>query len=194
MPNKRGFAPVIILLIVLVILAIAAAFYLGKKNGTVTYSPTPNPVSYSPSPTTDVTVNWKTYVNNLWKFSIKYPGDKLVACSPNDKDGLRLWTAPFDCPVGHDIFYEFSAIGYKTENYKQYKTPTSTQKIMVAGKEATMNNYTYDSSDGPLQSEGGSTEILIPVENGLIQLNVLGNTPEKIARFNQILSTFKFTQ
>ncbi|MDP3724129.1 MAG: hypothetical protein Q8R11_00685 [bacterium] len=146
------------------------------------------------TPTPDPTEDWKTYQNKLWGFSLKYPQDKLVACSPTDESGLRLWTAPFDCPDGHDIFYEISAIGYKQNDYKQYKKPASTSKIQVAGKEATLNIIKYDDTDGPLQSSGGSTEVLISTNDGLIQLVLLGEKPEQKGKFNQILSTFKFTK
>ena len=182
-------------------------YFLGKKSSSLPlqqstdqqYQITPTIASQINNPTatpttiTDPTAGWIIYQNKLWGFSLKYPQDKLVACGPTDVSGLRLWTAPFDCPDGHDIFYEVSAIGYKQNDYKEYKKPTSTSKIQVAGKEATLNIIKYDDADGPLQSSGGSTEVLIPTNNGLIQLVLLGEKPEQKERFNQILSTFQFT-
>jgi hypothetical protein len=78
MPKRNGFTPIIILLVILVIVAIAGAFYLGKKNGTVNYVPIPNPVSYtspssipSLSPSSDLTADWKT--SSFLDLSFKYP-------------------------------------------------------------------------------------------------------------------------
>lgn len=45
-----GFTPIIILIAVLVLAAIAGAFYLGTKKGGMNYVPTPSPISYIPSP------------------------------------------------------------------------------------------------------------------------------------------------
>lgn len=181
-------------------------YYLGKESTSTPLDkatnqkyqviPTTIPQINNPSATTtailDETAGWKIYQNNLWGFSLKYPQDKLVACSPTDKDGLRLWTAPFDCPVGHDILYEVSAIGYKQSDYQEYKKPTSTSKIQVDGKEATLKIGKYDDTDGPLQPAGGYTEVLIPAKDGLIELSLHGDNPEEKERFNQILSTLKF--
>ncbi len=79
MPNRKGFTPIIILVVVLILAAIAGAFYLGTKKGTVVYSPTSTPISYpNPSPTISIsptlnpTANLKTYTspNN---FNFQYP-------------------------------------------------------------------------------------------------------------------------
>ncbi|MAG60058.1 hypothetical protein CMO96_04695 [Candidatus Woesebacteria bacterium] len=141
------------------------------------------------------TANWKTYTNKLWDYSIKYPSDQLVACSPTDEEGLILWVSPFVCPVGgHDILYEIAVTGRKEGEYKQYKNPVSTKEVIVGGVNSTQNDYKYDNMDGPLEAFGGSTEILVPVDGGIIQITLLGNTTEKKNRFDQILSTFEFTQ
>ncbi|CAN5314673.1 hypothetical protein BH10PAT1_BH10PAT1_1350 [soil metagenome] len=161
----------------------------GMKVGQKVAVNSPTPVA-----TVDPTAGWKTYTNNLWKFSISYPKDVLVECTPNDIDGLRLWRLPYECSPG-DIFYEVSAIGYKIEDYQKSGTPiSSTKKITIANVEATENIYTYTEADGPLMSSGSSREILIPTQNGVIQLFSLGKSTEVQNRFDQILSTFKFTQ
>ena len=72
---KKGFAPIIILLV----LVGAGAYYFGilknKQNlvlntTTPTLAPYPN---FTGNPTNPSTANWKTYTNSEWKFSIRYP-------------------------------------------------------------------------------------------------------------------------
>ncbi len=172
---------------------ITGGIFLGKQfYGTSDPIFSPSPATQS-TPTTDPTTNWKTYTNAKWGYSVKYPADQLVSCKYDQvEDGIKLWVAPFDCPDGHDIFYEVSVLGYLHNKLPVYKQPTSSEKVAVAGIQATKNTYKYENEDGPLQALGGATEILVPSTNGIIQLIVLSDNPIKVQRFNQILSTFKF--
>ncbi len=79
---QKGFAPILILVGILVIIGVAGgAYYFGKSQ--VSKSQLPNPVvaSQTPQPTTapqpssasDETANWKTYTNDYWKFQFQYP-------------------------------------------------------------------------------------------------------------------------
>lgn len=160
----------------------------------VVVNPTAGPITISPtvlSPTTDLTVNWKTYENKKWGFSVKYPEKFFTACYP--EEGLKLWGPNFDCNVPHDIFYTISAIGYEDIDYKPYKKASKSEPIVVAGKNATKNIYIFDESDGPLFELHEETEIVIPLQSGLIQLVLLGQEEKNKVFFDQIISTFKFT-
>ena len=140
------------------------------------------------------TANWRTYTNSKWGYSVKYPADQLVSCQYDQvEDGIKLWAAPFDCPDGHDIFYEVSVLGYSPDKLTRYKNPVISEQILFNGKGATKNIYKYGNEDGPLQAVGGSIEVLIPGSSGVIQLIVLSDNTAKVERFNQVLSTFKFT-
>lgn len=103
---QKGFAPILILVGILVIAAIGGAFYLGKQtskpsqpqNQVVTSQATPsstqdtsrepNGSAASPVPNgTGETVNWKTYTNTKAGYSIKYPPEWYVL-SPRKNDPL----------------------------------------------------------------------------------------------------------
>lgn len=76
--RQKGFAPIILLIGVLVITLAAggAYYYYQSKQKLSTYSPptpTNNTVQTTPSPTPNPTANWETYENAYYSF--KYPDD-----------------------------------------------------------------------------------------------------------------------
>ena len=86
--NQKGFTPLVIVLIVVVVgLACGAGYYVWQKNHDikevdsavgVTASATPAPTA-SPTPTkADETVGWKTYTNSRVGYSFKYPASDLT--------------------------------------------------------------------------------------------------------------------
>ncbi len=94
--NQKGFAPILILFGILVIVAAAGGvYYLGRSSAKLpdtspisvptsqtSVSPTQPPAKtyISPSPTTiNETANWKTYTNEKYKISFKYP-PRLSPC------------------------------------------------------------------------------------------------------------------
>lgn len=84
MKKQRGFAPVFIVLALLVLgIIVGGAFYLGKqtnKPSTQSLSNINSITSTSPAITltSDVTNNWKTYTNKQFEFEFKYPSTYLV--------------------------------------------------------------------------------------------------------------------
>lgn len=77
--RQKGFAPIIIL--VLILLGVIGYFIyqntqLQKSNSNVTSPSTvPNANLLQSSPTPDPTVNWKTYTNTKYGYSVKYPSN-----------------------------------------------------------------------------------------------------------------------
>ncbi len=74
--QEKGFVE-IILIGVVVVAAIVAAFYWGKSTQippTQTVAPQPT----KPSPPIDETANWKTYTNSTHVFSFRYPSNYLL--------------------------------------------------------------------------------------------------------------------
>ena len=72
MTGQKGFAPLLILIAVLIVIGIVAGtYYFGYDRG---FKETINSQSTStPSPSLDPTTNWKIYTNSEYKFSVKYP-------------------------------------------------------------------------------------------------------------------------
>jgi len=68
----------------LLVIVGAAGFLLGKSLGQPKTSPpsisqvSPTPTPETPTPTPDPTANWKTYINSLNRYSLKYPSDQQV--------------------------------------------------------------------------------------------------------------------
>lgn len=149
-------------------------------------------VQSSPIPTSGPTANWTIYQNSLG-FSLKYPADKLVACDPTAQTQFNLWKAPFDCPNGHDILYEVGISIKQPNEYQPYGTLSKKETITVDGVNSTRSTYTYGPENGPLQDVGESTEIVVPYKNRLIIITLFGKDNGQKERFDQILSTFKFT-
>lgn len=156
--------------------------------------PTSSP-SPTPTATPDLTANWKTYSNNYWKLSFKYPDNLLKPC-PNyftEKEGIAFWEPNFTCTEGHDILPKIGLYGYDVGKYAEAKEPYKTETVILDGKQGQKKTYIYDESDGPLFSLKQSVNIVFNVPNGTIVLSQLGDNPSEQKLFDQILSTFKFT-
>lgn len=69
---RKGFSGILVLIVVVVLVVGAGAYYLGtQKSSVMPYAQTPS-LSASPSPTSDGTAGLKTYTNQGLGFSIKY--------------------------------------------------------------------------------------------------------------------------
>ena len=83
--NQKGFANIVLIVIIVAIIAVGGYFAFVKKSEPVvqqtptptsSLTPTPTPVKTatpSPTPSPVVKSGWKTYTNSKYKFSIQYP-------------------------------------------------------------------------------------------------------------------------
>lgn len=81
--KSSGFVGILVLVVVLVMIVAAGAYYLGKQSGgaglpsITTQSPTSSPAS-------DLTANWKIYTNTKFRISVKYPSTyQFSSTGPN---------------------------------------------------------------------------------------------------------------
>ena len=199
-PKKRNWVNIVLFALIPIILVILGIlgyqnYQLRQQLKAPVSTPPPSTPALTPTPTTDPTAEWTMYENSIWGFSVKYPPESLVACDNISKEqGLRLWPVPFNCPIGHDQIYEIGILGYKPGEYKHYKTPSSTIAVDVNGTNATQYTYVYGDEDGPLQTMKQSIVIVIEKEDMTIAIQFVGTDPSKQIIFDQILSTFEFTE
>lgn len=78
--TQKGFSTIILVIIIIVLGVAGVVSYValtkeGEPVGQVTPIPT---LTSTPTPTSDVTANWKTYRNNELSFEFKYPNDWLL--------------------------------------------------------------------------------------------------------------------
>lgn len=211
---QKGFAPIIILVGILVIVAIGGAFYLSKSQ-----TPQPTTTTGSSAPIgTEETANWKTYTDQSGDFMLKYPPHlKLVERKfPYGSffDLTDMTVKPDGTVTDDDILFSQAGgvggegsvsieKGFSLTPYKQQKAEANDtiklyrsgfrnpQKIIVDGKEA--YKIVEKSSGGGFEGE----EITVFVINGenvyvLASNTFLSSKKEYENLFNQIFSTFKF--
>lgn len=208
---KKGFlSPVIVIVVgVLVIAAIAwTAFYLGKKSSTPTTSNSVVTVQASPvpAPTADATANWKIYTSTQGEYSIKYPSDLSV--SENTKEyanqvipTVAIGTGPFAGALSESIFIDVRDLP-TISTINDYLTQTVWAGTHPGNFQSTP--FTLDSQSGirtndiPGQFEYDTVivkkgtkfyDIRLLKAASSINWKIIGED-----RYNQILSTFKFTQ
>ncbi|MDP2684508.1 MAG: hypothetical protein Q8P20_05650, partial [bacterium] len=200
---------------ILFITFIIAAFFAGMKYqraiSLIAYQQS-NLITSTPSPAPDPTANWKTYSNPTYGFSFKYPANiidspggvmggpataNIIGCF-GDKRTVRQGTdAPFD---GFCIYIDKSKNSLQSYvdnekktfliNYKFYtkaKMPATSEKnVILDGRDGIiLKGYNYWGSDSLYISLFNQNILAIPF------LEKSKGSFENI--FNQILSTFKFT-
>lgn len=178
--RQKGFVPILIV-IVIALVAIAAAYYFGTQKVSILPTATITPIQATPTtkPTADPTASWKTYSNG--EFSFKYPDTWSI-------DGIKMFKS--------DRSIEMWAFGTDGSMYNECKNLDNTQII---------GNLRIKSFSGVTTSEMCDPVNLTLREKWIVKVDGEGFQPglqysyrtsstdaEEI--FNQILSTFKFTQ
>ncbi len=139
---------------------------------------------------------WSTFTNG--NYSVSYPKDQLIACDSGGPGDLLLWKAPFQCRDGHDDAYLIDVRLVSISPLSVSYTPISSEQIIINGRQATKNIYEFSETDGKLYSVGRATEVIIPLDKDqtgdeVIDITLMGNAPEDVELFQDVLSTFKFT-
>lgn len=204
--TRRGFAaPFVLIGILLLLLIVGGAYYLGKSS-LPAGAPLPSPASTAistPTPsTTDPTANWKTYTNSENGYTIKYPNDLFVrlVCpkeeldltlrNPNDK---REEIQADSC--GRDVRYTVEMHTYA----KRPEEPQSDKDYHIDKEEITIGGIKADKYVYTLINRGTTAPFSSWFESVLVTRGdksygiYLGNIKLQDT-FDQILSTFKFTK
>lgn len=211
---QKGFVPVYLLIGVLILAALGGAYYLQSKEALLHFgkSQTPipqtqNPVVVSQTPQASpnetanpdlIGANWKTYINQSFRFSMKYPNDWIV----KENGSNSIWVTNTNS--------ETLIIGIKnaTDAVKITKSGTVITKDLT--KRGSVDFLQQPVEKDVLVFKGNDMSIMydeareIPRGNLVFTLSldktyivvegsppqVLSSTSESIA--DQILSTFKF--
>lgn len=183
-------------------------FYLGfKYSSLLSQTDQTQQVAAQPTPTTDPTANWKTYTNTGYGLSFKYPPDWEVkdpkkttdfetgiGLIPKNKDnalGTPLYIIKYDNPNKLDL--KSWRNEYNSKNILSHSFfPEQLEKTLIAGKQ------TYLTEKGDCEPNYCYLAIIL-VDDKIFMFydDSTGYSQEEIkinrTIFNQILSTFKFT-
>src|SRR3989344_1893406 len=182
-PVKRNFHWIYIFIGVFTLLIISAVFYLGRLS-----SGQPQQISVSPTPQiskpADETSNWKTYENTKYGYSIKYPSEWLAKeFGPIDSKTLSfigLGIAVSD-PIKASMIIQVTLRSYEEQ---LQIGPEKTTPITVGGLVGVRKTEGSSNPDA-----GNNINVVLPAKNTI----VLAINEKYSKTFDQILSTFKFT-
>lgn len=188
-------------------------YYLGKQSsqsqkyvnsGQNQVPSTTTPQANNPAPTTnpsstpDQTANWKTYIDDIYKFSFKYPSDwKLNCTNTNLPDG---WLDRNICDlVSPKALLDHGQISNGSYFVIGVSKPNPNYANFSEYLDYSSKQYGYTFMDRKINSINGKigltknkeTNYLFERNGHIINANwIYSETPDDI---NQILSTFKFT-
>lgn len=230
--SEKGFAPILILIGVMVLVGIAyGVYYLGQAN--VKQAPAPqsvvsNPTTF-PSPTQSVVArqpqlsvvaneitNWKTYQEVNAGFSFKYPANAQVSTgtaasmlSFKEDNSINVkppYEVPYDQWYTMDLVVRDNSQGadaktiidkYIEDIKKTCSPPACGTPIMI---QSTLKPYQNGVIDGYIFHIGAETDSAMVVQvkgNKTYIFRMSGDqgnvTDSGLKIFDQILSTFKFT-
>lgn len=181
------------------------------------------PIAHAPNPTVtqiipqDATENWKTYTNSENMFTIQYPPNLYVKGG-----GQQIFLAKQDATDAEKIDYSDELVEIRIDTFinrfeSYYTTPDNTQvknygdtklkSYSIDGYKAVLYGYGEKDKEKEIKSneeavKSGASVGMIYFKRGLmvnkngvkIEISTNSYTGEFKNTFDQILSTFKFTQ
>lgn len=195
-PSNEGEKPAskkgLIILFVLAFVLFIATCFLAIENYRLrkeqTSRPTPKP-TIQPTPTPDPTADWKTYTNEKYSFSFKYPatnpggGDPYIIESAN-KDKV-------DIGVPDSSGIPFTVLVYpKGDIQTQYEKDKKDNSSLTPLKEIELNDLTVSETEDKSGTSQFDLQYFYITKNDILYKLIVG-----FAEMPQnILSTFKFTE
>jgi hypothetical protein len=202
--RHRGNSPIVIIIVILVIGAIVAAYYLGKKNipvtnEDVTASPslttsTPNATnSLSPEPQPSTTTynytGWQTYSDSKAGFSIQYSPQYKLNTKEEGKNVNFLFCGSGNCVSGFSIGLHTDYNGGSRREWLNSKVDLSTYDVTYEDYNVAGVNALIVKASDP--GSMGTTYVVIPKGNK-VYLYSESSGQESTSGTKTIISTFKF--
>jgi hypothetical protein len=223
MPNlRRGYlpAPVILFLAGLSLFVAAIIVFntqlvknLGKPTQT---APSNSPSTVTPMPTPmDETANWKTYTNQKNGFSIQYPKEyifnenslislrplliEIISKSPKEREVNMGSQLASYTPLNHSNVSIYNEERLLDENFFSQLIKEGYLREHIQTKNFIEEKFTKKDSSRTYGNEEMVKIFIRPTNSTKFTITLQGNVqyessaPEILSTFNQILSTFKFT-
>jgi len=192
--KNKGFAPLVILLVLLIAALMGIAYLVGSKGILSNKIPLVSYSSPPPSSTSDPTANWKTYTNTTFGFQLKYPDNWFSEnCGPGEALLLRPKVKPVCEGEPYEPIQFFSSEEIKSEDefikswLPQFKS-TPQQATVTTVKYTKYLVEKVEPAPGPEKL----ILIRVPLTKGTFKIYVNDLQYETVA--DQIISTFKFTK
>lgn len=203
--TQKGFIPILILILIIVA-ALGGYLVYQNQSSAKPFRPLPTAApDIKSSPTPDETANWKTYTNQKFLFSLSYPENifKFFERQIENETDLFLRLSNLNDERESEIrmYVQVSQNNNTMEDYlnKELNKSSDKQAFTING----ISGFSY--YHNPVGSSGlpevptvFSYNFFIKNKNNLYQISLTTEKgeeylKEKKALFNQILSTFKFT-
>lgn len=187
---KNNYILVIFLSVLLIFTILIASFFyfqvqkLSKELSKYQTQTTPTPTA-SQAPNGDL-ANWKTYVDSLYEYSIKYPSNMVLEQITNDP----FYSSYVNFKNGNDFFSVRAREGSVQDETDQIRAQTEghvvtelirNETLQIGGVTATFLEYTFEGKNN------NRSTLIIPSGKNVIVINAQSDI------FDQILSTFQFT-
>ena len=178
----------VIIILVLTIVGVGS-FLLGtNKNNTKPVVQITPALTVTPTPTLDPTANWKTYANNVFGYSIKYPDSWAVSENINGPI-LRI-----DDSKNQGAGVYFTIIDDPENISIENKIHSPVETIKLTYSDVTINGIAAKRANLPNQQGCTPGDDSVFIKKGTVIYEIQNRCGFVAAAiFNQILSTFKFT-
>ncbi len=180
-----------VILIIVGIVVIFSAALIGSRNISKSTSVTPGVYEVSPKPTTPVIIEGNRIINNDGGYSFILPSPWKAKISSYSKSDIIFGeTFLNDLGIGSISVNTGDKSLNDALSKQNPKTVSQPNQITVGGIPAVIENL--GGTDGLIKLEG---KVVVVYKDGKTYLiEVLSNDPSNLAKFQEILSTFKFAQ
>lgn len=197
--SQKGLAPILIVLILAATL-VGGYFIYQRQAVPKPYHPAPTAApEIKPSPTSDETVNWKTYTNSMYGFAFQYPPNLMPnedRSMSKDKPLVDFYDESGSAPhLEWNLYVDKKAIDIILSDIlkKQNSNDPTQYKYQVIGQESFVIDDQHRGYAIKTKGQGKENYIIIIPINSSATV-IFQSLGFDASTFSQILSTFKFTQ